>query len=177
MRSKLRLETTTGKQRSHPHRSTAHNSSRVGYTTSKLQGLGDNSIMVYSKAATDLIVFTLGVVTDSITEWKRSVYSDEIKAAGLEFSAVLDAGLEDEKAEALQALLLAIFSQKRTGDSDKYTFISFSFLVLYSFRKEGHLDHCNFFTQHFSKLIWFARAAIFRAISGEAKVKHIGFFE
>jgi len=157
--------------------STADGINRVGYTTSKLQGLGDDAIKLYTKAATDLIVFALGVTTDSIAEWKKSAYSDEIKDAGSMFLAALEAGSEDEKAKSLQALLFAIFSQKRTGCADKYTFLAFSFVVLYSFRREGHLDHCNKFTQSFSKLIWFARAAIFKVITGEAKAKDVGFFE
>ena len=149
----------------------------MGYTTSKLQGLGDEAVKLYTKAVTDLVVFALGVATDSIAEWKRSGYSDQIRDAGARFLAVVDTGLENEKADSLQALLFAIFSQKRTGNADKYTFLAFSFAVLYSFRKEGHLDHCNNFTQSFSKIIWFARASIFKVITGEAKTKDIGFFE
>lgn len=133
--------------------------------------------MLYSNAATDLVVFSLGVTTDSISEWKKTGYSDEISVASSGFSDALKSGSDEEKAEALQTLFFAIFSQKRIGDADKYSFLCYSFLVLYSFRKEGHLDHCNTFTQHFSKLIWFARSAIFRAITGNAKMKKIGFFE
>ena len=151
--------------------------SRVGYTTSKLQGLGDDAIRLYTKAATDLVVFALGVTTDSIAEWKRSAFSDEIRDAGTRFLAVLKTDSEDDKARSIQDLLYAIFTQKRTGCADKYTFLAFSFLVLYSFRREGYLDHCNSFTQGFSKLIWFARASIFKVITAEAKTKDVGFFE
>jgi len=149
----------------------------VGYTTSKLQGLGDSALATYSKATSDLITFALGVVTDDIAGWKKSIYSNEIKDAGFRFLAVLQNGSEGQKVEALQNLLFAIFSQKRTGNAEKYTFLSFSFLVLYSFKREGHLDHCSKFTQHFSKIIWFARAAIFKVITREAKDKDVGFFE
>ena len=51
---------------------------RVGYTTSKLQGLGDEAIRIYMKASTDMVVFTLGVVEEAmpnVTEafdlWKQ----------------------------------------------------------------------------------------------------------
>jgi len=150
---------------------------RVGYTSSKLQGLGDDAIRIYTNACTDLIVFSLGVTTGTIPGWTKTVYTDAIKGAGTQFLAILDTGSKDEKAEALQALLYTIFSQKRTACADKYVFLAFSFLVLYAFRREGHLDNCNNFTQSFSKLIWFARAAILNVIIEEAKIKDIGFFE
>lgn len=107
------------------------------------------------------------------------MHTNTIKDAATHFLTVLDAGSEDEKAEGVQALFYAIFSQKRTACADKYVFprLAFSFLVLYAFRKEGHLDHCNNFTQSFSKLIWYARVVIFKIITGEAKIKDIGFFE
>ena len=150
---------------------------RVGYTTSKLQGLGDDAIRLYTKAASDLVVFALGVTMAAIPEWDRTKFSDEIKNASIRFLASLSTDSEDEQKESLQILFHSIFSQERTGSASKYSFLVYSFLVLYSFLREGHLDHCNKFTQSFSKLIWFARASIFKNITEEAKSANVGFFQ
>lgn len=121
-------------------RSAADCRRRVGYTTSKLQGLGDDAIRLYTQAASDLIVFTLGVTTGTIPGWDRSVFSDEIRDAATSFLATLETGSEDEKVRSLQALFYSISSQKRTGCATKYKLLALSFLVLYAFRREGHLD-------------------------------------
>jgi hypothetical protein len=83
----------------------------------------------------------------------------------------------EEQDRTLQELFFALFTQKRRGDADKYTALAFSFLVLYSFTEDGMLRSCNYFSQYFSKAIYFARGAIFNSITAEAKAKDLGFFE
>ena len=78
---------------------------------------------------------------------------------------------------ALQDFLYSIFTQKRCGEADKYSLLAFSFLVLYSFTKDGNLQPCNTFSQYFSKTIFFARGAIFNFITAEAKREDKGFYE
>ena len=61
--------------------------------------------------------------------------------------------------------------------TDKYSSLVYSFVVLYSFCKEGHLNRCNTFTQHFSQVIWFGRVSIYTAIKEKSMKTGLGFFE
>ena len=78
---------------------------------------------------------------------------------------------------ALQEFLFSLFSQKRCGEADKYTFLAYHFLVLYSFTENGNLRACNSFSQYFSKVIFFARAAILNRITSVAVQKEKGNYE
>lgn len=131
----------------------------------------------YSGALADLVVFTLGVISGSFDRWKKTIYNEEIEAAASSFVGTVDMGTEQDPKEALQSLIFAIFSQKRTGMADKYSSLVYSFIVLYSFCKEGHLNRCNTFTQYFSRVIWFGRVSIYNAIKKKTITTGLGFFE
>jgi len=79
--------------------------------------------------------------------------------------------------DALQDFLFSLFNQKRCGEADKYTFLTYHFLVLYSFTEHGNLRACNSFSQYFSKVIFFARAAILNRILSVAKQEVKGNYE
>ena len=83
----------------------------------------------------------------------------------------------EDQDNALQNFLFALFSQKRCGEADKYTFLSYSFLVLYSFTEHGNLRACNSFSQFFSKVVFFARGTMFNHIRAIAKRENKGNFE
>ena len=131
----------------------------------------------YSGALVDLIVFTLGVVNGSIDTWKKTVYNKEIEEAGDFFINAIAGGTDNDMKSALQWLIFAIFNQKRIGMADKYSSLVYSFIVLYSFRREGHLSRCNEFTQYISRVIWFGRVSIYNKIKEETKETAVGFFE
>ena len=69
---------------------------------------------------------------------------------------------------ALQDFSFSLFSQKRCGEADKYTFLAYDFLVLYSFAKNGNFRACGRFTQYFSKVVFFARVMMFNHIKSVA---------
>ena len=102
---------------------------------------------------------------------------DGIKTASNSFVAAISSGSDESLKDGLQSLLFAIFNQKRLGMADKYSSVAYSFIVLYSFCKEGHLNRCNIFSQYFSRIIWFGRVAIYNTIVKEAEKQDLGFFE
>lgn len=125
---------------------------------------------------TDLIVFCLGVITGDIKEFETS-FNEEIGKAGAKFLTALQTTSTSDQDIALQDFLFSLFTQKQCGSPVKYTFLAFSFLVLYSFLEDGTLQRCNIFSQYFSKTIFFARAAIFNRIMSDVKEENKGFFE
>jgi hypothetical protein len=142
-----------------------------------LKGLqNEGTQTAYSKVATDLVVFCLGVITGDIGEFKTS-FTQEIADAGINFLTALQTTSIPNQDAALQSFLFSLFTQKRCGEADKYTFLAFAFLVPYSFSQDGSLQACNTFSQYFSKTIFFARAAIFNRITSDAKRENKGFFE
>lgn len=150
---------------------------RIGLSTKKLKDLQcEATRKAYSKVATDLVVFSLGVITGEIVEFQTS-FTQEIADAGANFMTTLQTTSTSNQDAALQSLIYALFTQKRCGDANKYSFLAFAFLVPYSFREDGTLQPCNSFTQYFSKVIFFGRAAIFNSILDDAKRENKGFFE
>lgn len=142
----------------------------------KLKDLQDDKgISAYCKVAADLIVYALGITTGSI-EAKTS-FTPEMVDAGEQLIASLQTLSIDAQQNALQEFLFSLFSQKRCGEADKYTFLTYHFLVLYSFTENGNLRACNSFSQYFSKVIFFARAAILNRIMSVAKQKAKGSYE
>lgn len=93
------------------------------------------------------------------------------------FMSNIAEGTREELKDALQNLIFTIFNQKRIGTADKYESLVYSFLVLYSFCRDGNLNRCNMFTQYFSRVIWFGRVSIFNIITEDAEVDCAGFFE
>ena len=112
----------------------------------------------------------------SVSEFETSI-NEEIAEAGTKLLATLQTTSISDQDAALQSFLFALFNQKRCRDANKYTFVAFSFLVLYSFSEDGTLKPCNVFSQYFSKVVFFARATIFNQIMEEVKRENKGFFE
>jgi len=150
---------------------------RIGVTTNKLKDLENkNTRMAYCKVAADLITYGLGIITGSIKGFKTS-FTPEMADAGQKFLASLQTISTRDQDKALQDLLYSLFSQKRCGDANKYTLLTYSFLVLFSFTEHGSLRACNSLTQDFAKVIFFARAAIYNHITSVAAHENKGFFE
>jgi len=57
-----------------------------------------------------------------------------------------------------------------------HAFPVYRFLVLYSFRRDGSIEPCNDITQYISKIVFFARACIYRRIRETMDANHTGFF-
>jgi hypothetical protein len=132
--------------------------------------------MAYAKVAADLITYTLGLIAGDIEGFETTV-TPEVAAAGQRLVVTLRSTSTEDQDDALQQLFFSLFSQKRCGTTNKYTFPPYSFLVLYSFTEHGTLRPCNMFSQFFSKVIFFARAALFKKITAEANLEQKGFFE
>jgi len=79
--------------------------------------------------------------------------------------------------DALQSLFYALFTQKKIGGQPKHRLVAYSFLTLYSYNVDGTLKACNSFTQYFSKVVFFGRAAVFNSIMSTCKAEDLGFFE
>lgn len=101
----------------------------------------------------------------------QSLVDDGIQTACDSFVAAIATGSDEVLKVALQSLLFAVFNQKWFGMADKCSSVAYSFLVFYSFCKEGHLNCCNTF---FSRVTWFGRAAIYNTIVN-AEEQILGF--
>jgi hypothetical protein len=139
--------------------------------------LSADGVANYSGAVVDLVVFTLGVINESFDTWTKTVYDEGIEEAGSAFTEAIESGTDDDLKHALQSLIFSIFNQKRTAMADKYSSLVYSFIVLYSYCREGNLNKCNVFTQYMSRVIWFGRVSIYNRIKDETKGTNLGFFE
>jgi hypothetical protein len=150
---------------------------RIGVSTHKLKDLqAKESRTAYCKVAADLITYSLGVITGDI-KGSAAELTSEMVDTGQRFLASLKKLSTGDQDDALQCFLFSLFNQKRHGETSKYAFLVYNFLVLYSFTKTGSLRTCNTFTQYFSKVIFFARAAILNRITSEATRDAKGFYE
>ena len=113
----------------------------------------------YCKVGCDLVTYCLGIVTGQITE-PKTTFTPEMSDAGHRLLASLKTLSFPNQDNALQDFLFTIFSQKQCGEPNKYGFPAYGFLVAYSFTEHGNLRACGYFTQYFSKVIFFARATI-----------------
>ena len=146
-------------------------------SSNKLKELEDTSTRsAYCKGGTDLVVYCLGLISGDITEFKTTV-SPETADAGRRFLASLQTLSTSNQDKCLQDLFFSLFSQKRYGDADKYSFPAYSFLVPYSYTEHGNLLPCNRFSRYFSMVVFFARASIFNNILETAKCEGKGPFE
>ena len=135
-----------------------------------------DSRSAYCKVGTDLIVYALGVIGNDIKTFKTT-FTDEMADTGRSFLKSLQMFSTLSQDRALRHFLFSLFSQKKCGEATKYDLLVYSFLVLYSFTEHGNLQACSDFSRYFSKVVFFARAAIFKRISSEAKGGNKGFFE
>lgn len=132
--------------------------------------------MAYCKVGADLVTYGLGVVTRDI-KGSGTDFTPEMADAGRRLLAALQTLSTDNQYDSLQSFLFSLFNQKRSGEANKYTFLAYNFLVFYSFTEHGNLQPCNRFTQHFSKVIFFARTAILNRITSDATHNNEGFYE
>ena len=147
-------------------------------SSSKLKDLQqDNTRTAYCKVGADLTTFCLLVVTGKITEFERIQYTPEMADAGRKLITSLRGTSTKVQDDALQAFLFSIFTQKRCGMADKFTFPAYSFLVIYSFTEDGNLRPCGYFSQYFSKAVFFGRLTTLKAIAAQVKRDCTGFFE
>jgi hypothetical protein len=146
-------------------------------STYKLKDLQvKESRTAYCKVGADLVTYGLGVVTGAIED-SGTEFTPEMTDAGLWLLGSLQTISTADQDEALQSFLFSLFNQKRRGDASKYSFLAYNFLVLYSFTEHGSLQSCNRLTQHFAKVIFFARAAILNRITADATREEKGFYE
>lgn len=149
----------------------------MGISSNKLKDLQDKATrQAYSLVATDLVVYCLGVIDGEISGFETS-YTPEMASAAEELETALQTAGIDDQCEALQSFFFSTFSHKRRGKAEKYIFPPYSFLVKYAFTEDGSLQSCNRFTQSFSKIIFFARAAIFKHTISDSIRDNKGFFE
>ena len=154
-----------------------NNDFRISLTSNKFRDLqNEKTRKAYSKVATDLVVFCLGVITGDITQFTTG-FTQEISDAGAAFLKALQTTSISDQDTTLQDFLYSLFTQKRCGEADKYSLLTFTFHVLYSFTRDASLRPCNIFSQYLSKTIFFARGAIFNRITAEAQRENKGFFE
>jgi hypothetical protein len=150
---------------------------RIGVSTYKLKDLQVKaSRTAYCKVAADLVTYGLGVISGSIENFGAEINA-EMGRAGQALLATLQTIETDDQDKALQTFLFALFSQQRRGEASKYSFIAYNFLVLYSFTEHGNLQTCNAISQHFAKVVFFARAAIMNRITSDATRDNKGFYE
>jgi hypothetical protein len=130
----------------------------------------------YCKVAADLVTYGLGVTNGAIKELGAE-FDAKMNDAGKRLLASLQTLATGDQDNALQSFLFSLFNQQRCGEANKYSFIAYKFLVLYSHTEHGNLQSCNAISQHFAKVVFFARAAILNQISSEATLNNKGFYE
>jgi hypothetical protein len=149
----------------------------LGFTTSKLQDLQNTKTRdQYCKVGTDFIVFCLGVVTGDVKGYEIT-YPEEFAVAGRRLLAALHSATVEPRIKALQNFLYLLFTQIRPGGVSKHSILPYSFLILFAYNVDGTLKPCDFFSQDFSKVIFFARAAMFNSIMDICKAEDRGFYE
>ena len=137
---------------------------------------GEGSRTAYCKVGTDLVVYALGIIGGEIERFKTT-FTEEMAHTGKCFLESLQGLSVLSQDLALERFLFSLFSQKKCGEATKYDLLAYSFLVLYSFTEYGSLQACGNFSQYFSKVVFFARATIFKRILFETKGNNEGFFE
>jgi len=149
----------------------------IGTSKHKLKDFqNEKTLKAYSKVGTDLVTFCLGVIEGEITEFKTS-FTPEMAAKGKTLLTALHSISTADQDRAMQSFLFSIFSQKRCGEANKYSFLAYAFLVPYSYTEHGHLQPCNIFSQYFSKTVFTGRLTIFNKITADAIRENKGYFE
>jgi len=120
-----------------------------------------------------MVLFCIGLASGDFEDYPRPV-SPAQKLAADKFVAALGSGKKDES-QALQCFLYALFTQDRE-DSSRYVFPVYQFLILYSFRKDGHLAKASVITQYISAIVFFGRGTIFKAIVESMERNKRGYF-
>lgn len=127
----------------------------------------------YGKVATDMILFCLSLALEEFEDYSHPVPPCQ-KLAAEEYVSALESGKGEIK--ALQDLLYTLFTQDRETSS-QYALTVYRFLILYSFKQEGHLTNADVITQYISALAFLGRAAIYGAIRESMKQEKKGFFK
>lgn len=149
-------------------------SSSAGYSTSWFRPVEKSAQDRYGKICTDMILFCIGLAQGEFGDYSRSVSPSE-KSAVDGYIAVLGSGEEESEALALQRLLWALFTHDRRR-SPRCDLTVYRFLILYSFRREGHLAKASVITQYISGIVFIGRTAILNEIKKSMDRKNRGFF-
>lgn len=121
----------------------------------------------------DLVTFLVNACFDKLGEVPVQV-EDEQRMLARRFCKTLKRS-DDSKVATLQNLLFSVFTQNR-GNENAHVFSPYRFLVLSSFRRDGSVEPCNNITQIVSKIVFYARACIYKRIEDTRKVDRSGFF-
>jgi len=147
-------------------------------SSSKLKDMRNvASRAAYCKVASDLTTFCLSVSTGGIEGFKDMQCTPEMTEARQEFMASLGRTSTEAQDAALHSFLFSLFTQKRCGTASKFVFPAYDFLVMYSFRPDGNLRSCGYFSQYFSKAVFIVRLMFLKEIRARAKHDNAGFFE
>jgi hypothetical protein len=128
----------------------------------------------YGKVCTDMILFCIGLALGDFEDFQRPV-SSALRSAAEQYVTTLGSEEADED-QALQSLLHQLFTQD-CGSGSRYTLTIYQFLILYSFRQQGHLAKAGVITQYISAIVFFGRATFFNAIEESRNVTNDGFFK
>lgn len=120
-----------------------------------------------------MVLFCISLVLEEFEDYSHQVSTLQ-ESAVKKYVNVLKSG-KGNTSQALHKLLSALFTQDR-GNSSRHTLTVYKFLMLYSFRQEGHLAKADVITQYISALVFLGRATIFREIETSMSQTKKGFF-
>lgn len=121
-----------------------------------------------------MILFCVGLALGEFEDYSQPVSLAQ-KSAAKKYVTALGLSKENQD-QALQDFLYALFTQDR-GNLSRYTLTVYRFLILYSFRREGHLAKAGTITQYISAIVFLGRATILEAIKKSMKCTKHGFFK
>lgn len=107
-----------------------------------------------------MLLFCIGLASGGFQDYSRPV-SPRQKSAAKSYVRALGSGKKEDK--RLQQFPYSLFKQDK-GDSSQYELTVYQFLVLYSFREDGHISNADTITQYISALAFLGWAAIFEEI-------------
>lgn len=155
------------------HRVNAILSFRSGFSTSWFRAVEDSAQEQYGRICTRMILFCISLAVGGSECYSRQI-SPAQKLATDQYVAALGSG-EKNEAQALQQLLKSLFTQDRRRFARR-DWTVYRFLILHSFREQGHLAKASVITQFISAIVFFGRGTIFKAIRRSMKHSDSGFF-
>jgi len=150
-------------------------SSSSGYSSSWFKQVEIGTQKRYGKIAIDMVLFCIGLALGDFSRYSWKI-SKAQRLAVKAYIAALRTNRRDQTSETLQNLLYALFTQDR-GDSSRYTFTVYRFLILYSFREDGSLSKASVITQYISAIVFIGRGTIFKKIEQSMAYTNRGYFK
>ena len=145
------------------------------HTTDRFTNLKQNKTAEgYKKLGVDLVAFVLYAASDRLPSGIKVDVPDEQRVIANEYYNAIVRQNGREK-EVLQKLLYSMFTTNM-GNRAPNTFPFYRFLVFSSFRTDGGFEACNKVTQVISKIVFFARTAIYNKIKELMRTEDKGFF-